>query len=129
MLNSSSSISPLLSALDTLASNTAIADVTMSTNFVILESFFQYLEVSAVVTLLGPAPARETSPNGILTDKPTKIINVATLDTPEATLKGLEQAFSHTNRYNILEYLEYFFAYLSSSLSNPCCLLWIIFRQ
>ena len=33
-------------------------------------------------------------------------------------LRLLEQAFSHTNRPNILGYLEYFFAYLSSSFKT-----------
>ena len=50
------------------------------------------------------APARETAPNGILTGKPMKVLNVAKLDIPEAMLKLLEQAFSHTNRSNFLEY-------------------------
>ena len=103
-----------------LISNIAIADVTMSTNFVTLESFFWYLEVSAVVTPLTLTPTTETAPKGMLTGKPIKVLRVVTLDIPVAMLRPLEQAFSHTNRLNILEYLEYFLAYLSSSFNNPC---------
>ena len=88
----------------------------------------QYLEVSAVATPLILAPARDTAPNGILTGKPIKVLRVATPNIPAAMLRPLEQVFSHTNQSNILEYLEYFFAYLSPSLSNPCCLLWIMFK-
>ena len=51
------------------------------------------------------APAREKAPNGILTGKPTKVLNVATLDIPEAMLKLLEQAFSHVSQSKVLEYL------------------------
>ena len=74
------------------------------------------------------APAKDTTLNGILTGKPMKVLIVATLDILEAMLRLLKQAFSHTSQPNILEYLEYFFAYLSSSFNNPCCLLWIMFR-
>ena len=105
----------------------ATAYVTISTSFVTLVSFFWYL-VSAVAMPLVLVPARETVPNGILTGKPMKVLNVATLGIPAATLKLLEQVFRHTNRCNILEYLEYFFLYLSSSFSNPSRLLWITFR-
>ena len=129
MPNSRSSMSPLFKALDTLVSSTAIVDVTMSTNFITFVSFFCYLDVRAVVTPLMLALARETTPNGILTGKPMKVLRVATLDIPVAMLKLLEQAFNHTNRSNILEYLEYLFTYLSSSFNNPCCLLLIMFRR
>ena len=47
-----------------------------------------------------------------------KVLNVATFDILEATLKLLEQAFSHTNRFGILECLEYSFLYLSSGLTT-----------
>ena len=125
--NSCSSISPSFKTFDTLISNTAIADVMMSTNFVTLVSFLCYLEVSPVATPRTLTPARETAPNGILTGKPMKVLRVATLDIPEATLRLLEQVFIHINQSNTLEYLEYFFAYLSFSFNNPCCLLWIMF--
>ena len=52
----------------------------MSTSFVTFVSFFWYLEVSAVATPLTLAPARETIPNGILTGKLIKVLNIATLD-------------------------------------------------
>ena len=38
-----------------------------------------------------------------------KVLRVAKLDIPVDMLRPLEQAFSHTNQSNILEYLEYFF--------------------
>ena len=53
------------------------------------------------------APARETAPNEMLTGKPMKVLNAAKLDIPEATLKLLKQAFSHTNRSNILYIMIY----------------------
>ena len=68
--------------------------------------------MSAVATPLALAPAKDTAPNGILTGKPMKVLRVTTLLTP------LEQAFSHTNRPNILEYLEYFFAYFPLVLTT-----------
>ena len=100
----------------------AIADVMMSTNFMTFASFFWYVEVSTLATALMLAPARDITPNGILM---MKVLRVATLDIPEAMLGLLKQAFSHINQPNILEYLEYFFAYLSSSFNNPCRLFWI----
>ena len=120
-LNSSSSILPLLSTLDKLVSNTALADVTMSTNFVTFESFFWYFLVSAVVIPLRLTPARDIAPNGMLIGRPINVLNVATLDIPVATLRLLEQVFSHVSRSNILVYFLYFFLYLSSSFNNPCC--------
>ena len=70
----------------------------MSTNFVTFVSFFWYLEVNAVATPLTLAPARETTPNGILSGKPMNVIRVTTLDIPVAMFRLLGQAFSHTNR-------------------------------
>ena len=46
-----------------------------------------------------------------------KVLRVATLDILVATLRLLMQGFSHTSRSNILDYLEYFFLYLPSSLT------------
>ena len=45
------------------------------------------------------------------------VLNVATLDIAEATLRLLEQAFSHVSQSKVLEYFSCFFFYLSSSLS------------
>ena len=73
-------------------------------------------------------PLKDTKPNGILTGKPMTVLRVTMLDIPGAMLRPLEQAFSHTNRSNILECLEYFFLYLSSSFNNPSLLLWNMFR-
>ena len=56
------------------------------------------------------------------------VLNVDTLDIPETTLRPLEQAFSHTNRSNIFEYLKYFFLYLFSGFNNPSPLVWITFK-
>ena len=39
------------------------------------------------------APARETAPKGILTERPMNVLSVATLDIPEATLRPLEETF------------------------------------
>ena len=126
--NSCSSILPLLNGLDTLVSNAAIADVTMSVNFMTSKSFFWYFLVSAVVTPLRLAPARGIAPNGILKGRPMNVLNVATLDIPEAMLSLLEQAFSHVSRSNILVYFVYFSLYLSSSFNNSCHLFWIMLK-
>ena len=128
MLNSSSSILPFLNALGKLVSNTAIADITMSVNFVTSVSFFSYFYVSAVVTPLRLAPARDTAPNGMLTGRPMNVLNVATLDIPVATLNPLAQAFNVTRRFNVLVYFSYFFLYLSSSFDNSCRLFWIVLK-
>ena len=112
MTNSRSSILPLFNASDTLISNTANADVTMSTNFVTFVSFFWYFLVSAVAMPLTLAPARETAPKRILTKRTMSVLRVATLDIPEGTVKPLEQAFSHVSRSKVLEYFSCFFLYL-----------------
>ena len=121
-LNSSSSILPFRNALDTTLSNTANADVAMSFSFMTFESFLWYVLVSAAVTPLTLAPARDVAPNGMLTGRPMHVLNIATLDIPVATLNPLEQAFSHTNRSNILVYFFYFLLYRSSNFNNPCFL-------
>ena len=128
MLNSHSSILSSFNALDTLISNTASADVTVSINCATFDSFFWYFLVSTVVTPLIPAPARETAPNGILTGRPMNVLSVATLDTPEATVIPLEQAFNHINRFKIFAYFLCFFLYLTSSFDNSFCLLSIILK-
>ena len=53
------------------------------------------------------APARETAPNGILTGKLTKVLRVATLDSPVAMLRLLKQAFSHTMDYLRMDGKQY----------------------
>ena len=83
-------------------------------------SFFWYFLVSAIAIPLTLAPAREMAPKEILTGRPMNVLNVATLDIPEAILRPLEQAFSHVNQSKVLEYFSCFFLYLSSSLSNSC---------
>ena len=123
MLNSSSSILPLLNALDKLISNTAIANVAMSTKFVTFVSFVYNFLVSAEIIPLAIAPVRDATPNEMLTGIPMNVLNIATLDIPVATLNLQEQAFSHISHSNILVYFLYFSFYLSSNLFNPCCLL------
>ena len=120
MANSRSSILPSFNALDTLVSNTANADATMPVNFVTFASFFWYFLVSAIDTALTLTPARETVPRRILKGRPMSVLNVATLNIPEATLTPLEQAFSHVSQSKALEYFSCFFSYLSSSCSNSC---------
>ena len=66
------------------------------------------------------APASETVLSGMLTGRPINILNVATLNIPEATLKPLEQAFSHVSRSKTLEYFSCFASYIASSLSSSC---------
>ena len=130
MPNSCSSVLPLFNVLDTLVSNTANADVTMSTNFVTFVSFFWYFLVSAVAMPLMLALVRETAPKEILTGRPMNVLSVATLQwhIPVATLRLLEQVFSHASQSNILVYFLYFFLYLSSSFSNPFRFPWIMLR-
>ena len=125
MANSCSSILPLFNTLDTLISNTANADVTMSVNLVTFVSFFWYFLVGAVAMPLTLTPARETAPKGILTGR---LINVLKVNIPEATLRLLEQVLSHVSRSKALEYFSCFFSHLSFSLSNSCYLLWTTFR-
>ena len=79
----------------------ANADIAMSVNFVNFKSFLRYFLVSAAVTPLTLAPAKDTASNGMLTGGLMNVINVATLDIPVAMLNLLEKAFSHTNRFNI----------------------------
>ena len=55
---------------------------------------------------------------GILTGRPMNILNVATLNIPEAMLSPLKQAFSHLSQSKVLEYFSCSFLYLSSGLSN-----------
>ena len=95
MLNSHSSILSSFSTLDTLVSNMANADVTMSVNFVTLASSFWY------VTLI---PAKETVPKGIPRGRPMSILNVATFSIPDATLRLFKQAFSHVSQSKALEF-------------------------
>ena len=64
--------------------------------------------MSSVVALLTLTPAKNTTPIEVLMGKPMEVLRVTTLDIPVATLRLLEQVFSHTNRPNINEYLEYF---------------------
>ena len=47
---------------------------------------------------------RNLSTLGLLTKRLMNVLNIATLNTPKATLKPLKQAFSHTNQSNILVY-------------------------
>ena len=72
-----------------LVPNTANADVMMLANFMTFESFFWYFLVSIVTMPLILTAARETAPKRILTGRPTNVLNVATLDIPEATLRPL----------------------------------------
>ena len=120
MRNSRSSILPLFNALNMLVLNTANADVTMSTNFITFTSSFWYFLVSTVAMPLTLTPVRETASRGILTltRTPVHILNVATLSIPVATLRLLEQVFSHVSQSNIVLYFSYFFLYLSSSFNN-----------
>ena len=76
----------------------------MSVNFMTFKSFFWYFLVSAVATPLTLAPARDTTPNGMLTGRLMNVANVATLNIPVAMLILLEQAFSHVSRSNIAVY-------------------------
>ena len=69
----------------------------MSVNLVTFKSYFWYFLVSAVVTPLTSAPARDTVPNGMLTGRPMNVANVTTLDIPVAALRPLEQAVSHVS--------------------------------
>ena len=85
MPNSCSSTLPLFNALDMLVSSTADADVMVSTNFLTFASFLCYFLVNMVATPLTLTPARETAPKGTLTGRVMNILNVATLDIPEAT--------------------------------------------
>ena len=101
-------------------SNTANADMMMSVNLVTFESFFWYFLVSAVAMPLMPAPARDTTPNGMLTGRPMNVANVTTLDIPVAALRLLEQAVSHVNRFNILVYFLDLLLYRSSNFNNHC---------
>ena len=66
----------------------ANADVMMSVNLVIFASFFWYFLVSTAAMPLTFTPARDIAPKGILTGN---VLNVATLDIPETTLKLFEQ--------------------------------------
>ena len=104
MLNSSSSILPLLNALDKLVSNTAVANVAMSINFVTFVSFFWHILVSTEIIRPAIAPVKDATPNGMLTGRPTNVLNIATHDIPVAMLNPLEQAFSHVSCSNILAY-------------------------
>ena len=124
MANSYLSILLLFNALDRFIWNTANADVTMSANSMTFASFFWYFLVSTVVMPPTLAPAREMVPKGILTGRPMNVLNVATLNIPEATLRL--QAFSHISQSKVLEYFSSFFLYLSSSLSNSCHFPWTI---
>ena len=80
MPSSHSSISPLFKASDMLISNTAIANVMMSTNCVTFTSFVWYFLEIAVATPLMLAPAIEMAANGMLTGKPMKVLRVTTFD-------------------------------------------------
>ena len=51
-----------------------------------------------------------------------KVLSVATLNIPDATLNPLEEAFNHISQVNVLVYFSHFFLYLSSSFDNSCCL-------
>ena len=54
---------------------------------------------------LTPTPARDTTPNENPTGRLIKVLNIATLNIPEAiALNRLEQAFSHISRPNTLVY-------------------------
>ena len=131
MPNSCSSTLPSLpsfNTLDMLVLNTVDADVTILTNFVTFPSFFWHFLVRTIATPLTLTPAREMAPKGILTGRLMKVLNVATLNIPEATLKLLEQAFSYVSESKVLEYFSCFFLYLSSSLSNSCQFPWTTFR-
>ena len=123
MWNSRSSILPSFSILDTLVSNTANADVMRSVNFVTLASFFWYLLVSTVAMPLTLIPARETMPKGILTGRLINVLNIATLDIPEATLRPLEQAFSDVSRSKALEYFSCFSHTFLLALATPIAFL------
>ena len=127
-MNSCSSILPFHNASDKLVSNMAIADVMRSVNFMTFESFFWYLLVSAVVTPLRLAPARDIAPSGMLTGRMLNVFNIATLDIPQAMLNPLVQAFNVTRRFNVLVYFLYFSLYPSSSLDNSCHLLLIMLK-
>ena len=120
MLNSRSSILPSFSALDTLVSNTANPNVTMSVIFATFTSFFWYFVVSTIAMPLTLTPARDIAPKGILTGRLISVLSIATLNVPEATLRLLKQAFSHVSRSKALEYFSCFFSYLSFSLTNSC---------
>ena len=123
MTNSHSSILTSFNALDTLVLNTANADVTMSVNLVYLVSFFWYFLVSAVATPITLSQARDIAPSGILTGRPIKILNVATVDIPEGTRRPLEQAFSHISRSKALEYSHVSFHTFHLVLPTPVAFL------
>ena len=103
-----------------LISNTASVNITMSVNFVTFASFFWYFLVGAITMPLTLAPTRETAPRAMRTGRPMNVLNVATLNIPEDTLRPLRQAFSHVNQCKVLEYFSCFFSYLSFSLSSSC---------
>ena len=123
MLNSSSSILPFFSPLDMLVSNMANAGVMMSVNFVTFVSFFWYFLVITKIIPLTIAPVRDATLNGMLTGRLMNVLNVATPDIPVATLRLLEQVFSHLSGSNILVYFLYFSLCLFSNFNNLCHLL------
>ena len=81
--------------------------------------FFWYFLVGTVVTPLTLAPARDNSPNGVLTGKPMNVLSVTTLDIPVATLNPLEQAFVATRRFNVLVYFYIYFYTFPLVLTTP----------
>ena len=85
--------------------------------------FCWYFLVSTKIIPLAITPVIDAAANGMLTGKPMNVTNVATLGIPVAMLIPLEQAFNHTNRFNILLYFLCFFLNVCSLAFNPLLML------
>ena len=99
-------------ALDKLVSNIDNVDVTIFTNSLTFCKLLVVIRGEHCSHTTNTRFSQKTVPNAILTGKPTKVHNIATLDISVSMFKLLEQSLRHNSQFNILVYFEYFFARL-----------------